>query len=98
MTKDSGQIDVDVELSAGKVFTVKCPKNKIKVLQTTIELVKQKMAEIKQSQKVISTERIALMTALNLAYELIESKSVYDEKEAYLQEFVKRVEAKVADS
>ena len=56
------------------------------------------MAEIKQSQKVISTERIALMAALNLAYELIESKSVYDEKEAYLQEFVKRVEAKVADS
>jgi len=58
----------------GKSYSVKCPQNKAQQLQDASEYVDQKMREMRDSGKVIGTDRIAIITALNIAYELLNLK------------------------
>ena len=54
------------------------------------------MEEIKHSGRVVGTERIAMMAALNLAYELIENRDLHETKVTDLTDFVQKIEQKVA--
>jgi len=60
----------------GKEFLVGCPPGKREALHESARLLDRKMREIKDSGKVIGSERIAVMAALNIAHELIEERSL----------------------
>ncbi len=59
----------------GKEFIVGCPPEEKEALHDSARLLDRKMREIKDSGKVIGSERIAVMAALNIAHELIEERS-----------------------
>lgn len=55
-----------------KDYLVACPADKRKALEGAANHLDAKMREIRTSGKVHGTERIAVMAALNITYELLE--------------------------
>ena len=58
----------------GKEYTVACPEGEEQGLLGSARKVDEEMQRIRQSGKVVGTERIAVIVALNLAYELMLSQ------------------------
>ena len=65
---------VDVNIM-GRDFSVSCTDEERPGLLNAVNYLDKKMRDIRDSGKVIGVERIAIMTALNLSYELLNSKS-----------------------
>lgn len=59
----------------GKEFVVGCRPEEREALHESARLLDRKMREIKDSGKVIGSERIAVMAALNIAHELLEERN-----------------------
>lgn len=57
-----------------KEFNFNCPPDAEAELLASAELLNDKMLEIRKNGKVLGLERIAVMAALNLAHELLQSK------------------------
>lgn len=56
----------------GKPYPIRCPESELKSLQQAADFLNKKMAEVKDSGKAINLERIAIITGLNVAYQLLE--------------------------
>ena len=55
----------------GKEYQVNCPKDDSTALKKAVEYLNKKMNETKQNSNAIGMDRIAIMTALNLADDLL---------------------------
>lgn len=64
---------VDVTIM-GRTYKVACSDEEREDLFAAVALLDRKMGEIKTAGKVASAERIAVMAALNMAHELLQSK------------------------
>jgi cell division protein ZapA len=58
----------------GREFRVACPENEQKGLLDAVEYLNKKMQEVRDNGKVIGLERIAIMTALNIAHEFLTTR------------------------
>lgn len=56
-----------------KEYLVACPESEQDSLQETARYLNKKMKEIRDSNKVVGTDRIAVMAALNIAHELLQA-------------------------
>jgi len=65
------QIDFKV---MGREFRVACPENEERELLDAVAYVDRRMLEMRDKSKVIGIERIAIMTALAIAAELLHTK------------------------
>ena len=61
-----------------KEYRIACPEGEEDKLLSTARYLDRRMKEIRTSGKVIGTDRIAVMVALNLAHELLSEKSEQD--------------------
>lgn len=57
----------------GKPYPIRCPEEELPGLQQAADLLNQKMNEVKESGKAINLERIAIITALNVTYQLLQT-------------------------
>ena len=57
-----------------KEYLISCGDGEREQLHTAVNFLNMKMKEVKDSGKVIGAERIAVMTALNVAHELLAYK------------------------
>ena len=64
-----------------KEYQISCPAEERKDLVDCADMLNAKMREIRDSGKVVGLDRIAVMAALNMANELIKSKTVTDSLE-----------------
>ncbi|MGB2115407.1 MAG: cell division protein ZapA [Porticoccaceae bacterium] len=58
----------------GKEYQVNCPPEEREALECSAELLNEKMEEIRSGSQIIGLERIAVMAALNLAHDLIQTE------------------------
>ena len=58
----------------GKEYRVACPEEERDNLRASATLLNKKLSEIKQQGSVIGTERIAIMTALNMSHEILHNE------------------------
>lgn len=65
---------VDVNIM-GREFTVSCTDEERPGLIKAVNFLDKKMRDIRDGGKIIGVERIAIMAALNLAHELLNTKS-----------------------
>ncbi|HWU35899.1 MAG TPA: cell division protein ZapA [Methylovorus sp.] len=65
---------VDVNIM-GREFKVSCTDDEREGLITAVTYLDRKMREIRDTGKVIGIERIAVMAALNMAHELLTTRS-----------------------
>jgi len=71
MSRDSKGIDINI---LGREFRVACPEDEQESLLSAATYLDRKMREIRDQGKVIGVERIAVMAALNMAYELLSTQ------------------------
>jgi len=71
MSAATKQIDFKV---MGREFRVACPENEERQLLEAVAYVDRRMVEMRDKSKVIGLERIAIMTALAIANELLHTK------------------------
>ena len=62
-----------------KDYLVGCPEDEKAALETAARYLDGKMREMRDGGKVIGTERIAVITALNLAHELLQQRESLDQ-------------------
>lgn len=65
---------VDVNIM-GREFKVACSDDEREGLITAVNYLDKKMRDIRDTGKVVGVERIAIMAALNLAHELLTTRS-----------------------
>ena len=65
---------VDVQIM-GKEFKVSCTDEERQGLLDAVNYLDKKMRDIRDSGKVVGAERIAIMAALNLSHEVLNTKS-----------------------
>ncbi len=71
---DADRISVAVQI-LDKEYRFSCPEEESEALVGAARCVNRKMAEIRDSGKVIGMERIAIMAAINIAHELLDVNS-----------------------
>jgi cell division protein ZapA len=59
----------------GREFTIACPPDERESLLSAVSYLDKKMSDIRESGKVVGIERIAMMAALNLAHELLTTRT-----------------------
>jgi cell division protein ZapA len=62
-----------------KEYQVACPASEKSALLASADLLNKKMREIRDTGKVVGLDRVAVMAALNLANELLETRGKGDE-------------------
>ncbi len=72
MNNESKTLDVMI---MGKTYRVTCAPDEEKDLLAAVDFVDNRMTEIREGGRTMAIERLAVMTALNIAHELISSKS-----------------------
>ena len=72
MTEPSVQVNIKI---LEKEYQISCPASERAALVESAELLNRKMREIRDTGKVIGLDRIAVMAALNMANELLRSRS-----------------------
>ncbi len=65
---------IDV-LIMGREFTVSCTDEEHQGLMDAVDYLDKKMRDIRDSGKVVGSERIAIMAALNLSHEVLNTKT-----------------------
>lgn len=62
-----------------KEYRVTCPAEERESLIASATILNEKLMQIKNKGSVISTERIAVMAALNMSHEILNGKQLVDE-------------------
>ena len=71
MNAESKSLDVMI---MGKSYRVSCAPEEEKDLLAAVDYVDSKMTEVREGGKTMAVERVAVMTALNIAHELLGGK------------------------
>ena len=78
-----------------KEYLISCPEDEREQLHTAVTFLNMKLNEVKDSGKVIGSERIAVMTALNIAHELLAYKRDNDDYTSSIDSTVRRLQNKI---
>ncbi|MDO8960840.1 MAG: cell division protein ZapA [Methylophilus sp.] len=65
---------IDIEIM-GREFTVSCTDEERQGLLEAVDYLDHKMREIRDAGKIVGVERIAIMAALNISHELLNTQS-----------------------
>jgi cell division protein ZapA len=65
---------IDIEIM-GREFTVSCTDEERQGLLDAVDYLDHKMREIRDAGKIVGVERIAIMAALNISHELLNTQS-----------------------
>ena len=78
-----------------KEYLISCDENEREQLHTAVTFLNAKMLGMKNSGRVIGSERIAVMTALNLAHELLAYKRENDDYTSSVDNTIQRLQSKI---
>jgi len=81
-----------------KEYLISCTDNEREQLNNAVTFLNMKMQEVKNSGKVIGSERVAVMTALNIANELLASKRENDSYTNSIDAAVQRLRNKIDEA
>ena len=92
MTADVSRVSVKI---LEKEYHVSCPLEERAALLDSAEYLNRKMREIRDSGKVVGLDRIAVMAALNIVNELLQSRGQDEGIESDLAQRVKAMRERV---
>ena len=75
-------MNADKDIVAVKIldrtYNIKCPPDEAQALQESARHLDEQMRQIRQSGNITSTDRVAIVTALNISHELMQLKNQKD--------------------
>lgn len=81
-----------------KEYTVGCPDGERQSLFAAVDLLNERMGELRDTGKVIGSERIAVMAALNLAHDLLKINTSHSSTVSSLGDRLHRINSKVDEA
>ena len=81
-----------------KEYLISCTDEERDLLHRAIELINVKMRDIKASGNVIGSERIAVMTALHIAHDLLQYKDRNESYTTSVDSLIRRLQNKIDDA
>jgi cell division protein ZapA len=78
-----------------KDYLVGCPEDEREGLQNSAVYLDRKMREIRDGGKVVGAERIAVMAALNIAHELLQSSTVQESQTHTMSARIRALQEKI---
>jgi cell division protein ZapA len=81
-----------------KEYRVACEPDEKEGLQESARMLDQRMREIRQTGRVIGADRIAVMAALNIAYELVKSQQGRAHEEADVGRRLEAIQDRLSDA
>lgn len=81
-----------------KEYLISCPDEEREQLHTAVTFLNMKLKEVKDSGKVIGSERIAVMTALNVAHELLAYKRDNEDYTSSVDSTIRRLQNKIDEA
>lgn len=81
-----------------KEYLISCKDSEREQLHTAVTFLNMKMKEVKESGKVIGAERIAVMTALNIANELLGYKRKINDYNSSVDKTIQRLSNKLDEA
>ncbi|MDX1319803.1 MAG: cell division protein ZapA [Oceanospirillum sp.] len=91
-TQSSQTVEVKI---LERSYVVGCPDDKQSDLVNSAKYLDRKMREIRDTGKVIGTERIAIMAALNIAYEMLHDNQGSKDSQEQIQRINEKLSAAI---
>lgn len=66
---------VDIKVM-GYEFRVACPSDEVTLLKQAVNLLNQRMEEIRSTGKIVGAERIAMMAALSISHDALKTSDI----------------------
>ena len=82
----------------GKEYLISCGENERASLISAADYLDDKMREIRDSGKVVGTDRIAVMAALNIAHDLLSQSSSSGKSTPDVENRIKSIQSKIEDA
>ncbi len=79
-----------------KDYVVACPESESEDLLASADYLSKKMREIREGGKVVGSERLLVMTALNIVHELLQYKQQREDSANDFGEEIHRLQEKIA--
>jgi cell division protein ZapA len=79
----------------GRTYQIKCPSDKIEELHASALHLEKKVSELKEQNKMLDTERLLLIAALNISHELIRSQQEKQHHSGDFQERIQKLQDKI---
>lgn len=92
MSEDGKPVSVSI---LDKEYLISCTDSERDGLLAAVRFVNEKMLELKQAGGVIGSERIAVMTALNLAHELLAHRRENENYTSTVDNAIRRLQTKI---
>ena len=81
-----------------KEYLIACSEEERDLLNDAASLLNDKMQEVKTSGKIIGSERIAVLAALNIAHEMLAYKNENQDYTSNVDGVVRRIQDKIDDA
>ncbi len=78
-----------------KEYRIGCKDGEQEGLIISAQYVDKRMRELRQSGRVIGSDRIAVMVALNIAHELLQGRRVQDRNEQAINQRIRSLQKKI---
>jgi len=92
MTEEAIPVTVTI---LDKEYRIACPDREKTELLESARFLDEKMRDIRRNGKVIGTDRIAVMAALNIAHELIQQRNEKQDTTLNLHKRIQRLQEKI---
>ncbi|MBN4075036.1 MAG: cell division protein ZapA [SAR86 cluster bacterium] len=79
----------------GRDYQIACGPDEEDALRQAATYLNKQMEKVKKQGSTLGFEKIAVMTALNISYELLQSSQQADNSESGSQEFLNQLEKKI---
>ena len=79
----------------GNEYHVASPADEVEKLEQAAKALDKRMREIKEGGRIMGLERVAVMAALNLSYELMHGESISAEETNEINQRIKSLQEKV---
>lgn len=94
MSQDGHQVSIKI---LDKTFLIGCPDGAEAELFASADYLNQKMAEIKDTGRVLGMEKVAIMAALNISHELLKSREAQrSDVESRIQKLGEKIDRSLA--
>jgi cell division protein ZapA len=81
-----------------KDYLISCSDEERDQLHTAAAFLNQKMKEMKSAGKIVGTERIAVMVALNIAHQLLACRQQSNETSTSIDSTIRRLHSKIDEA
>jgi cell division protein ZapA len=78
-----------------KEYRIGCRDGEQEALIASAQLVDRRMREVRQSGRVIGSDRVAVMVALNIAHELLEQRKIQEHSEHAIGQRIRSLQQKI---